>query len=156
VTLNAASLEYGSLDGPAVTMAFLADDKNYVSSPISDKSHELNPAQKEPVEGLFRAMLIVVMDNATAEYSFIRQFFNRDEPTTTDSSATNDPATGDLGLEESVPGSPVELKRRESGLGSVRTMQNSAAKKKADDVYFDGIWKQVMEPVLQYADVSII
>ena len=29
-TLNATSLEYGSLDGPPVTMAFLADDKSYV------------------------------------------------------------------------------------------------------------------------------
>jgi hypothetical protein len=37
VTLNVASLEYGSLDGPAVTMAFLADDKTYVRCFVSQK-----------------------------------------------------------------------------------------------------------------------
>jgi vacuolar protein sorting-associated protein 52 len=99
-------------------------------------------------------MLVVIMDNATAEYSFIRQFFNRDEPLSTVLPATNQFSTGELDLEESVPGSPVELKRRQSDTVSVRTTQQSAAKRKADDAYFDGIWKQVMEPVLQYADVS--
>ena len=94
------------------------------------------------------------MDNATAEYSFIRQFFNRDEPPSTGSPATNQFSNGELDLEESVPGSPVELRRRQSDTSSVRTTQQTTAKRKADNAYFDGIWKQVMEPVLQYADVS--
>jgi vacuolar protein sorting-associated protein 52 len=109
--------------------------------------------QKEPAEGLFRAMLIVIMDNSSAEYSFIRQFFNRDEPPSTGSPAA-DQSTGDLDVEESVPGSPVEIKRRQSDTAGIRAVQQTAAKRKADDAYFDGIWKQVMEPVLQYADVS--
>lgn len=135
-SLKVESLEYGSLDGPAVTMAFLADDKNY----------------KEPVEGLFRAMLIVVMDNATGEYSFIRQFFNRDEPSQKETSTPTPNRTGESVREESVPGSPVDSRRRGSDAESVRAMKQSAAKRKADDAYFDGIWKQVMEPVTQYAD----
>jgi Vps52 / Sac2 family len=110
--------------------------------------------QKEPAEGLFRAMLIVIMDNATAEYSFIRQFFNRDEPPSTGSPAINQSSTGELDLEESIPGSPVEIRQWQSDTTSVRTAQQTAAKRKADDAYFDGIWKQVMEPVLQYADVG--
>ena len=134
-------------------MAFLADEKSYVREYLPNDSRILIFAQKEPVEGLFRAMIMVVMDNATAEYSFIRQFFNRDEPTPVEASTSNAPSI-DLGIEESVPGSPVDMKRRDSDAASVRTMQQSAAKRKADDAYFDGIWKQVMEPVLQYSDVS--
>jgi hypothetical protein len=100
-------------------------------------------------------MLIVIMDNATTEYSFIRQFFNRDEPPSIDSPATNQSLSGELDLEESVPGSPVEIKQWQSDTASVRTAQQTAAKRKADDAYFDGIWKQVMEPVLLYADVGV-
>lgn len=99
-------------------------------------------------------MIIVVMDNATSEYSFIRQFFNRDDPSHKETSTSDPPSMDEIGPEESVPGSPVDARRRGSDAASVRTMQQSAAKRKADDAYFDGIWKQVMEPVLQYADVS--
>ena len=108
--------------------------------------------QKEPVEGLFRAMIIVIMDNATAEYSFLRQFFNRDEPSDGESLDTK-PSSEDLDM-ETIPGSPVQPKRRPSDISSMKEVQNSAAKKKSDDAYFDGIWKQVMEPILQYADVG--
>ncbi|QRW15915.1 vacuolar protein sorting-associated protein, Vps52/Sac2 family protein [Rhizoctonia solani] len=56
-------LQYANLEGPGVTLAYMADDAK----------------NKEPPEAAFRSLLLVLLDNATAEYAFLSSFF-RQEP----------------------------------------------------------------------------
>ncbi|KAG6833901.1 hypothetical protein H0H87_007912 [Tephrocybe sp. NHM501043] len=53
-------LAFSQIAGPGVTLAYMADDKNH----------------KEPIEALLRSLLLVFMDNATAEYTFVKTFFS--------------------------------------------------------------------------------
>lgn len=95
------------------------------------------------------------MDNATAEYAFIRQFFTPAEPV---SSKPQDQASSaeDTEVEESVPGSPgfASGRRQSSASVSLLAMQDAGKKRKEEEVIINGIWKQVMEPVIQYAEVG--
>lgn len=94
------------------------------------------------------------MDNATAEYAFIRQFFGKDEPTTPKQEGIPLSVEG-TEVEESVPGSPRMRQGRRPSSASVTmlAMQEAGKKQKEEDAIFNGIWKQVMEPVTQYAEV---
>ncbi|KAG8858375.1 hypothetical protein FRB91_009827 [Serendipita sp. 411] len=146
--LKVAHLENASLDGPAVTMAFMADEKNY----------------KEPVEGLFRSLVIVVMDNASAEYSFIRQFFNREDQNEPSASRATSVIGDDDHLESVNESSDAEPRprhhtlahRRQSSTSSVVSVRSAILRKqREEDAYFAEIWKQVMEPVLQYTEAFV-
>ncbi|CCA73324.1 related to SAC2 protein [Serendipita indica DSM 11827] len=147
--LNVAHLEYASLEGPAVTMAFMADDSKY----------------KEPVEALFRSLMIVLMDNATAELSFIRQFFDREERSEAKSAASSSSVIAEDEAPEGTQASSVaDHKRQGSAAGHRRTSSTSSMvsvrsailrRQREEEAYFAGIWKQVMEPILQYTDAFL-
>jgi hypothetical protein len=100
------------------------------------------------------------MDNATAEYSFIRQFFNpsdnRPEKSRIEASSTNNLTRIGEGSEDIPDSASVAQRSQSSASVSILTMQKEAAKrKKEEDAIYDEIWKQIMDPVLQYTDVGI-
>jgi hypothetical protein len=98
------------------------------------------------------------MDNATSEYSFITRFFDREAK-----------SPGVIPLSTLTPVSPrqeessTEPERVESPVPTARapsapmsTLQAAEVRKlKEEQAYFDDIFKQVMEPVLQYTEVHI-
>ncbi|KAH6915029.1 Sac2 family-domain-containing protein [Coprinopsis sp. MPI-PUGE-AT-0042] len=150
-------LQHGRIDGPGTTLGFMADDKNH----------------KEPVEGLLRSLFLVFMDNATSEYSFISNFFaSSPSPSSVDTSlalltpnavvptpgamATPDaagfapaddlrsPVTSEFGaIAQTISGAPP--------IGSVLQQMSS----KEEQALVDSIWKQVMDPVLEYCQAFI-
>jgi vacuolar protein sorting-associated protein 52 len=122
-------------------------------------SLKFDTVQKEPVEALLRSLLLVVMDNATAEYTFITTFFQVDP--------------GPAAIEHIHPfGSPTALlspgsylePNRQSQTGSdfdiqpshddsIRRVSTVAVKE--EQANMDAIWKQIMDPVLEYCQVIV-
>ncbi|KAF8760169.1 Vps52 / Sac2 family [Rhizoctonia solani] len=105
-------------EGPGVTLAYMADDAK----------------NKEPPEAAFRSLLLVLLDNATAEYAFLSSFF-RQEPNPPRKPSTR--RVSGIIFED-----PEE--QSESGGDSIPISPNSAAKE--ERAYIDGLWKQIMEP----------
>ena len=99
------------------------------------------------------------MDNATSEYSFITRFFDREAR-----SQAIMPLSALSPLSPQQEESNTELAKVESPFATARapsvsmsTLQEAdLQKRKEDQAYFDTIFKQVMEPVLEYAEVSIL
>ncbi|KAI0353539.1 Vps52-domain-containing protein [Trametes cingulata] len=151
--LDAARLEYARVEGPSVVMAYMADDKNH----------------KEPLEALVRSALLVLMDNATAEYSFITTFFaNEPRPAmpSKDSSGSVmsppllSPTNGEFEDMRSIPGSDyggesVAPRKRLTSITSVMSggMQEPSAREEL--AALNALWKQVMDPVLDYCQTFI-
>lgn len=148
--LNLSRLQHAKIDGPGATMSFLADNKTY----------------KEPVEALLRSLLLVFMDNATAEYTFISQFFASNEPSSTVDTSLSlltpvasvptptmmaTPDTAVFAENKSPVASEYEGNGRTfsgamPGSGGVVPMVNS----KEEQALVDSIWKQIMDPVMEY------
>lgn len=111
--------------------------------------------QAEPVEAVLRSLLLVFMDNATAEYTFLKTFFAPEATL-----PTREPDTGLLSPtsvmsppneRESVSGSDFGGTR----LSSFPTSISAAlAVAKEEQQATDALWKQVFDPVLQYIQVS--
>jgi len=98
------------------------------------------------------------MDNATSEYSFITRFFDREakSPAIIPLSALPplSPRQEESDAEPEKVESPFATARAPST--SMSTLQAAEVQKlKEDQAYFDNIFKQVMEPVLQYIEVSV-
>ncbi|KAF8591436.1 vacuolar sorting protein, partial [Ramaria rubella] len=130
-------LANANIDGPSITLSFMADDKAY----------------KEPIEALFRSLLLVLMDNGTAEYTFISRFF-------------------ELSVASPAPTSPVLSPRSTVRVAPGMDRSNFPAQTTPDSVvkdvpvpivtpvktftskeqqnFLDGIWKQILGPVLDY------
>ncbi|KAI0832302.1 Vps52-domain-containing protein [Trametes gibbosa] len=151
--IDYARLLYARVDGPSVVMAYMADDKNH----------------KETLEALVRSALLVLMDNATAEYSFITTFFAH-EPRppmhTKDSSRSImsppllSPTNGDFEDTQSHPGSDfggeaAAPRRRVTSITSVMSAGLQEPSQKEDLASLNALWKQVMEPVLDYCQTFI-
>ncbi|KAJ7904667.1 vacuolar sorting protein [Mycena olivaceomarginata] len=118
LAVDTERLAYGKIEGPGVTLAYMADDKGH-----------------KPVEALARSLLLVFMDNATAEYTFVTTFFTVDPivPQETDNALFS-------------PGllSPAGGERRMSVAGSEHGGPAGAHRQ------HHAIWKQIMDPVLEY------
>ncbi|EJD01401.1 Vps52-domain-containing protein [Fomitiporia mediterranea MF3/22] len=155
-SVDEARLAHARLDGPPVVQAYIAENKTH----------------KEPLEALFRSMLMVLMDNASAEYTFVTTFFPKppqDSNTKTSeqssiplfSPAYSQELAGGEGRRVSVGtetiGSPP-MRRRESLAQSVangvhsRTGSGPALQSvsKEEMSALTSIWKQVTEPTLNY------
>ncbi|KAH9899993.1 Vps52-domain-containing protein [Cubamyces lactineus] len=151
--VDSTRLSYAHVDGPGVVMAYMGDDKNH----------------KEPLEALVRSALLVLMDNATAEYSFITAFFAR-EPRSNISSKDSSgsvmsppllsPTNGEFEETRSNPGSDfggdsVAPRRR---LTSITSMMSAGAQEpspKEEQAALNALWKQVMDPVLDYCQTFV-
>ncbi|KDR83878.1 hypothetical protein GALMADRAFT_236339 [Galerina marginata CBS 339.88] len=146
-TIDLERLQHAKIDGPGVTLAYMGDDKNH----------------KEHVESLLRSLLLVFMDNATAEYSFISTFFSNQKILPPVEPQAPAPPTSMLspdGGSFSDMRSPVE-----SDFGAIRPLSSTTpglggfvsfvAKSKEEIAAIDTIWKQVMDPVMEYCNAFV-
>ena len=119
--------------------------------------------QKEHVESLLRSLLLVFLDNATAEYTFISNFFTTQtslpvaEPTShvPPSATILSPDGGTFTDLQSSSASEFDAHRPLSsttpGLGGFVSF---VAKSKEETAFIDGLWKQIMDPVMEYSQVG--
>ncbi|KAJ7129514.1 Sac2 family-domain-containing protein [Mycena epipterygia] len=141
MTVDTERFAYAKIEGPGVELAYMADDKTH----------------KAPVEALVRSLLLVFMDNATAEYTFVTTFFTVDPliaPQEAEGVALFSPGLlSPDGRERrmSVAGSEHGGRRnRAASVVSASGMQSLAAAVKEEQASSDAIWKQIMDPVLEY------
>ncbi|KAF8192463.1 vacuolar sorting protein [Pholiota molesta] len=141
-------LQHAKINGPGVTLAYMADDKTH----------------KDYVEALVRSLLLVFMDNATAEYSFVSTFFNVHKTLPAPSeplapmppSAVLSPDGGTFTELLSPSGSDVESKApMSSTTPGVGGFVSFVAKSKEEQAALDAIWKQVMDPVMEYCTAFV-
>ncbi|KAG2077273.1 Vps52-domain-containing protein [Suillus decipiens] len=149
--LDQDRLAYAKIDGPGVILAYMADDK----------THE------EPIEAILRSLFLVLMDNATAEYAFIATFFRSESfappPAMENNSALFSPtatllspdfdgrsnAGSEIGMHVSRPFSG-------NGDGPRDLIAQTSLMDKAERAPLDAIWKQILDPVLEYCKVRHI
>ncbi|KXN83742.1 hypothetical protein AN958_00885 [Leucoagaricus sp. SymC.cos] len=145
--LDLDRLAHSSIDGPAVTLAYMADDKSY----------------KEPVEAMFRSLLLVFMDNTTAEYTFLSAFFNV-APLIINVN-TNKPIQAPRASLSPEQSAFLELRssntldhgvHRVASAGST-TFSDLAAtpSSKEEQATYDSLWKQIFDPVLEYCKTFV-
>ncbi|KAI0650321.1 Vps52-domain-containing protein [Trametes meyenii] len=154
--VDPARLLYARVDGPSVVMAYMADDKNH----------------KEPLEALVRSALLVLMDNATAEYSFITTFFAqepRQNPTMHSKELSGSvamsppllsPTNGEFEETRSNPGSDfgggsVAPRRRLTSITSVMSSGTPELTAKEELTVLNALWKQVVDPILDYCQTFV-
>lgn len=105
------------------------------------------------------------MDNATAEYAFITAFFAIDHspPVSTkpsDSSIRSpsllSPTSGEFDETRSNLGSEIgsAFRQRVSSINSVMSAGIPEVSAKEEQAALNAVWKQVMDPVLAYCQVS--
>ena len=114
-------------------------------------------SQKEPIEGLLRSLLLVLMDNATAEYNFISNFFTPDILASSETQAHSSPHPPASVLSPDNGGSQSKLQSDSTDdqvdiAAEVDTRLRRAATK-TEQANLDAIWKQVLDPVLEYSQV---
>jgi hypothetical protein len=156
--MDADRLANRKVDGPNVTLAYMADDKTHVRISFEDNmvAHsELQ--QKAPVEALLRSLLLVFMDNATAEYTFIKSFFSAEKsiPSQDSLNAIFSP-NALLSPEErqSVSGSDYGGRSRSNSVTIPSSPSTTTLAGKDEQATLDAIWKQVLDPVMEYVQVS--
>ncbi|KAF8917919.1 Vps52-domain-containing protein [Mucidula mucida] len=125
-------LAYSRIEGPTVTLAYMADDRSHI----------------EPIEAIFRSLLLVFMDNASGEYIFVKTFF---APETSVPSRDEDSGL----LSPTSIMSPTERNSVSgSDFGGTRVSPTSISAAlsaaKEEQQATDALWKQVFDPVLQY------
>jgi hypothetical protein len=139
----------------------------YVIIPMCDVSR-LNIVyriQKEPIEALLRSIFLVLMDNATAEYSFVTTFFATESSTVPPSSEessnplSSPTANVTAGFDErhvvvrSEIGGHTQRARADSIANPIMTTPRQNTFVKTERIPLDAIWKQIMDPVLEYCQV---
>ncbi|PPQ77350.1 hypothetical protein CVT25_010932, partial [Psilocybe cyanescens] len=145
--IDLTRLQHAKIDGPGVTLAYMADDKSY----------------KESVEALLRSLLLVFMDNATAEYTFVSTFFasqktqpHLEPPLPATAISTLSPDGGTFtelqSPSDSEFGTPRPMSSTTPGLGGFVSF---VTKSKEEQATIDAIWKQVMDPVMEYCNAFV-
>ncbi|GBE79633.1 predicted protein [Sparassis crispa] len=142
-------LAYAEIDGPGVVLAYMADDKLH----------------KEPIEAIVRSLLLVLMDNATAEYTFVTSFFVSEErpsvhqkdssSSVRSPSAVLSPTNAEFDELRSNAGSDLNAlsRRRFSSINNAMNVPQMSAKE--EQASLAAIWKQIMDPVLEYCQTFI-
>ena len=130
--------------------------------------------QKEPIEALFRSALLVLLDNATAEYSFISTFFSAEStplialpsdpsgpmpsPAYTITDNRRPSVTSELHdvaeAEESTNVGYGAVGREGLTNNDVFSVQQTTTKEGL--AVTATIWKQIMEPALNYCQVCCL
>jgi len=141
----------------------MADNKTHVGSFLEAILKSTKQfIQKDHVEALLRSLLLVFLDNATAEYSFISTFFTPkvlrppEAPAPAPPSAVLSPDGGTFTELRSPSGSDYgtshPLSGTTPGLGGFVSF---VAKSKEEQATVDAIWKQVMDPVMEYCQAFV-
>lgn len=158
VFVDTRRLIYAKLDGPGTTLAYMADDKAHVSLSIPvNLSLNVFVVQAEPLESVFRSMLLVLLDNASAEYLFIAKFFR--EPVPMDVPVPRSPQLFSPSISSFPDDSRRTVTESESDRGDTPSKRRSTpqiiepSNEKEQRATLGSIWKQIMDPALQYCDV---
>jgi hypothetical protein len=147
-------LSHARIEGPGITLAYMADDKTH----------------RETVEALLRSALLVLMDNGTAEYTFVTTFFApepdlppADTPQFVSShlfspTALSAPLPADDGV--STPATDVDpvtprARRPTDSVFSNESLRSAARLSKEDQTALNAIWKQIMDPALEHAKTFV-
>lgn len=110
------------------------------------------------MEALFRSLFLVLMDNATVEYQFVTDFFGPGQTITAPVPMSAVPNTPDAGTPPD-PASPAPSPLRTSEMtpkgrnrySIVPVEQHSFTKNaKAERAALDAVWKQIVDPILDY------
>ncbi|KAG1815552.1 Vps52-domain-containing protein [Suillus subaureus] len=151
--LDQDRLAYAKIDGPSVILAYMADDK----------THE------ESIEAILRSLFLVLMDNTTAEYAFIAAFFRSESfappPAMETNSALFSPTatllSPDVGFDDrrsnagSEIGTHVSRTFGGNGNGTCDVTARPGLMDKAERAPLDAIWKQILDPVLEYCKTFV-
>ncbi|KAG1752646.1 vacuolar sorting protein [Suillus paluster] len=151
--LDQDRLAFAKIQGSSVILAYMADDK----------THE------EPIEAILRSLFLVLMDNATAEYAFVTAFFRSESfappPAREPNSALFSPSATllfpDCGFHDrrSNAGSEMGTHVSRSFSGNGHRPRDATARPsimdKAERVPLDAIWKQILDPVLEYCKTFV-
>ncbi|KAJ6628776.1 hypothetical protein B0H10DRAFT_1777258 [Mycena sp. CBHHK59/15] len=144
-TFDPERLSYAKIEGPGVTLAYMADDKTHVT----------------PTEALVRSLLLVFMDNATAEYTFVTSFFTVESllaPPEIKNALFSPGLLSPDGRDRQMSNAGSERGDRRNRAGSVVSasgMASMAAVVKEEKASSDAIWKQIMDPVLEYTQAFL-
>jgi hypothetical protein len=127
----------------------------------------LTVCQKQPVEALFRSLFLVLLDNATAEYTFITGFFSQPTPSIPPTPglgpAPMSPAPNTLAplYPDEMPSSPITPEghtptpRARTYSTSSITLPVRQVDAKEQKGTIDAMWKSVLEPVLAYIETFV-
>ncbi|KAG5648929.1 hypothetical protein DXG03_000278 [Asterophora parasitica] len=146
--INSERLSHARIEGPGVTLAYMADDK----------LHE----KKEPVEALLRSLLLVLMDNATTEYTFVQTFFFVDATLRSEVSSNSllspetllSPDRATFADQRSISGSDYGGPRVRTA-SIMNAIAAAETAKKEEQASSDAIWKQIMDPVISYVETFV-
>ncbi|KAA1466314.1 vacuolar sorting protein [Dentipellis sp. KUC8613] len=146
--IDFARLEYARIEGPSVTLTYMADDKSY----------------KEPVEALLRSALLVLMDNGTAEYAFVTAFFALEagltrtslskessktlfpQPSSSHEQVADDAASAPASEDGLTP----KARQRSDSIYSTSGSRSPANLTKESQSSLNALWKQIMDPALEH------
>jgi len=180
-------LEYARIDGPGVTLAYMSDDKNYVRYPSRRilVSYLIVRAvrQKAPMESLLRSALLVLMDNMTAEYTFVTTLFSPDanpipvlkkapmsplivHESLSSMAPDDEPGipTGALSATTSTSlATPLTVDTNSNPVpiysmarGATPQPNLPAQLSKEDQVALNAVWKQIADPAVDYTQVGML
>ncbi|KAG6831404.1 hypothetical protein H0H92_011006 [Tricholoma furcatifolium] len=144
--VNLERLAFAKIAGPGVTLAYMADDKTH----------------KEPVEALLRSLLLVFMDNATAEYTFVKTFFHVDPSLPVSDSpnsmlsppSVQSPDRVTFADHRSAAGSEYGGQRT-APVNITSALAAAETARKEEQAVTDTLWKQIIEPVLTYCEAFL-
>jgi len=142
------------INGPGVVLAHIAEDKSF----------------KEPIEALVRSLLLVLMDNASAEYTFVTTFFATEQrrsmhqkqssgsirsPTSLLSPTDGNSEDGHSVVSSDYGASP---RQRITSIGSIIALtevNGTTRDAKEEQTALNAVWKQIMDPVLEYCQTFL-
>ncbi|KAI0092077.1 Vps52-domain-containing protein [Irpex rosettiformis] len=143
-------LAHAQIDGPGPVLAYMAEEK----------------AHKEPIEALVRSLLLVLLDNGTAEWTFVTLFFSQPSPVTLPLSSPmskQNSETSSMLLSPDQMSSPTrpEFDDTKSNNGSEvgwtpRARLTSITEAKEEISALSTVWKQIFDPVLEYCQTFFI
>ncbi|OXC67365.1 hypothetical protein AYX13_04086 [Cryptococcus neoformans] len=124
-------LKYAEVDEGAVVLAYMVDDKEF----------------RLPVEALFRSLGLVLMDNASAEFTFIVRFFSR--PSSRPAEPKHFLSPESTPLESPSPSSFADLT---SEAGPNQTPRKRVGMNESNEWLKDAerIWHEVFDSALDY------
>nr|XP_031864063.1 uncharacterized protein CI109_000707 [Kwoniella shandongensis]KAA5531135.1 hypothetical protein CI109_000707 [Kwoniella shandongensis] len=124
-------LKYADLEEGSVVLAYMVDDKEY----------------RAPVEALFRSLGLVLIDNASAEFTFIVRFFAR--ATASESQTPVPPFSPESTPLDSPNPSYIDVM---SEAGRSQTPKRRLGMTEMNDGLKDAerIWHEVFDPALEY------
>ena len=110
------------------------------------------------MEAIYRSLLLVFMDNATAEYTFLSAFFNVAPSiivTELKPSLTPRELLSPEGVPSELHSSTSDYNRQRSGstgFSDLTIIPNS----KEEQATYDSLWRQIFDPVLGYCRVNLL